>query len=68
MPASNGLEIANPTSKWVLSMVDNAGNKVGDWAGTNPADINISTTKGYNFVIEGHPSATLSTARAPRTV
>jgi hypothetical protein len=39
-----------------LSIIDNASNQVGDWAGTNPADINISTTKGYNFVIEGEPS------------
>jgi hypothetical protein len=54
--ASNGLEIANPTSKWELSITDTAGHQVGEWAATNPADIHISTTKGYNFVIEGQPS------------
>ena len=43
------------TSKWELSIIDNPGNQIGNWAGTNPADINISTTKGHNFVIEGNP-------------
>ncbi len=54
--ASNGLEVANPTSKWEVNIIDNPGNQIGNWGGTNPADIQISTSKGHNFVIEGHPT------------
>ena len=43
------------TSKWELSIIDNPSNQIGNWVGTNLADINISTTKGHNFVIEGNP-------------
>ena len=54
--ASNGWELANPTSKWEVNIIDNPGNQIGNWGGTNPADIQISTSKGHNFVIEGHPT------------
>jgi hypothetical protein len=49
------LEVANPTSKWEVNIIDNPGNQIGNWGGTNPADIQISTSKGHNFVIEGQP-------------
>ncbi|KAM0714264.1 hypothetical protein Q7P37_010051 [Cladosporium fusiforme] len=52
---SNGLEAIAYTSKWELSIIDPSGAQVAQWGGTNPADINIATTKGFNFVIEGQP-------------